>query len=120
MSDKPVNFQIVIDDASYKQYSIGNLQGPYLIKIKNIEYFDTNNTYVGLVRLKSNILFFDAGSPTKDIIFNHSPSRPDLPNSIYLNAQLQTWIDFQVIDYETGNAPANFKYCVLHMEATPN
>ena len=120
MSLIPINFQIIIDQAGYKQYSVGNLQGNYLIKIKNIQYHDLNNTFFGLIQLKSNILLFDSGSPNKYISFIHSPNKPDIINPIYVNGILQTWIDFQVIDYDTGNAPINFKYIVLHMEATPN
>ena len=118
MSNKPINFQILIDSADYKQYSIGNLQGSYSVTIKNINLMNTGIEY--MVRLKSNILQFESGSPTNDILFFHNDTKPNLIVPIHFNAQLQTWIDFTVTNYATGLAPAGFQYILLHCEAIKN
>ena len=113
---KSINFQILIDTAGYKQYSIGNLQGSYLVTIKNINLQNAGAEYI--IRLKSNILVLDSGSPTNDILFHHIDTKPSIINPLYCYAQLQTWIDFTVTDYATGLDPVGFQYILLHCEAT--
>jgi hypothetical protein len=121
-----IYFQILIDSANYKQYPIGKLQGSYVVKITNIQYSVNPSVSADaqcLVRLKSNILQYDNGYPTSDILINHYPNRSDLTNPIYLNARLQTWIDFTITTSVNGaaeSAPANFQSILLTCEATKN
>ncbi len=118
MNNDTVHFQILIDQAGYKQYSIGNINGYHYIKINNIR-LQNNGNHQYVIRMKSNILQFESGSPTNDILFMHRNGASEIDNPICLYAQLQTWIDFTITDYDTNAAPANFQYILLHCEATP-
>jgi hypothetical protein len=111
---KHFNFQILIDSAAYKQYSIGNLNGNFKFTINNIQYY---NQSAQLIRLKSNLIQFDNGSPTNDILFNHNPHITDLSNPITFTGNFQTWIDFTVTDYTTNVAPDFFSHILLHCTA---
>ena len=121
-----IYFQILIDQADYKQYPIGRLQGSYVVKITNIQYCVNPSVAADaqcLIRLKSNILNYDSGYPTSDILVNHYPTRADLIHPIYCNARMQTWIDFKITTSVNGGAeskPANFVSILLTCEATQN
>jgi len=111
MSDY-TSFQILIDQTAYKQYSLGGLSGKYRVHIDNISLLNAGaQKYV--VRMKSNILQYETGSPTNDILFMHNDNSNEIVNPICIDAQLQTWVDFEITDVATGAAPAGFTYILL-------
>lgn len=113
------SFQILIDQTAYKQYALGGLSGRYKIHIDNISLINAGaQQYV--VRMKSNILQYETGSPTNDILFTHRDGANELSNPICIDAQLQTWIDFEITDYATGVAPVGFTYILLTGKAYKN
>lgn len=110
------SFQILIDQAGYKQYSVGGLAGKYKIHINNIRLVNAGAQQY-IIRMKSNILQYETGSPTNDILFCHRDGANEIDNPICIDAQLQTWIDFEITDYATGVAPVGFTYILVDFRA---
>lgn len=112
MMNEYTSFQILIDQAGYKQYPLGGLSGKYMVHIDNISLLNTGAQQY-TVSMKSNILQYETGSPTNDILFTHRDGANEIVNPICIEAQLQTWIDFQITDIATGSSPAGFTSILL-------